>query len=178
MGPREERRGRSLRDERALTEGNIIDDKKSKNITGLSQYRFQQTANKSDNEDNYEYFESKYIVKTGGKDKSLTIHRRRGETSTGETSQAKKDNRSSSYNKTTTMVMLLNILKILLLFKQEIIYQELVLLLNILKRQQHMKIKEETKIIIEVLELDQLMNLKNIHKEMLKELVIQLKLKL
>ena len=75
--------------------------------------------------------------------------------------------------------MLLNILKILLLFKQEIIYQELVLLLNILKRQQHMKIKEETKIIIEVLELDQLMNLKNIHKEMLKEqLVIQLKHKL
>ena len=75
--------------------------------------------------------------------------------------------------------MLLNILKILLLFKQEIIYQELVLLLNILKRQQHMKIKEETKIIIEVLELDQLMNLKNIHKEMLKEqLDIQLKLKL
>ena len=108
MGPREERRGRSLRDERALTEGNIIDDKKSKNITGLSQYRFQQTANKSDNEDNYEYFESKYIVKTGGKDKSLTIHRRRGETSTGETSQAKKDNRSSSYNKTTTTIQARN----------------------------------------------------------------------
>jgi hypothetical protein len=108
MGPREERRGRTLRDERALTEGNIIDDKKSKNITGLSQYRFQQTTNKSDNEDNYEYFESKYIVKTGGKDKSLTIHRRRGETSTGETSQAKKDNRSSSYNKTTTTIQARN----------------------------------------------------------------------
>jgi hypothetical protein len=108
MGPREERRGRTLRDERALTEGNIIDDKKSKNITGLSQYRFQQTTNKSDNEDNYEYFESKYIVKTGGKDKSLTIHRRRGETSTGKTSQAKKDNRSSSYNKTTTTIQARN----------------------------------------------------------------------
>ena len=91
----------SYREERVLTEGDIKKDRKDK-ITGMSQYRFQQTTTRSDNGDNYEYFESKHIVETGRKSQPLTIHHRRGEIGGYETSEIKKDNRSSSYNKTMT----------------------------------------------------------------------------
>ena len=98
--PREERRSGSYREERLLTKG----DARKDNITGMSQYRFQQTPNKSFNGDNYEYFESKHVVKTGRLNQPLTIHRRRGEKGgydTSPISPIKKDNRSSSYNKSS-----------------------------------------------------------------------------
>ena len=91
------------KEERLLTEG----DARKDNITGMSQYRFQQTTNKSDNGDNYEYFESKHVLKTGRVNQPITIHHRRGEiggyetSKTSQISQIKKDNRSSSYNKTS-----------------------------------------------------------------------------
>ena len=94
------------KEERLLTEGNARKDRKD-NITGMSQYRFQQTTNKSDNGDNYEYFESKHVLKTGRVNQPITIHHRRGEiggyetSKTSQISQIKKDNRSSSYNKTS-----------------------------------------------------------------------------
>ena len=106
QGPKEERRSGSYREERFLTEGDARKERKD-NITGMSQYRFQQTTNKSDNGDNYEYFESKHVVKKGRVNQPITIHHRRGvkgdyETSkTFQISQIKKDNRSSSYNKTS-----------------------------------------------------------------------------
>ena len=94
------------KEERLLTEGNARKDRKD-NITGMSQYRFQQTTNKSDNGDNYEYFESKHVLKTGRVNQPITIHHRRGEiggyetSKTSQISQIKKDNRSSSYNKSS-----------------------------------------------------------------------------
>ena len=98
-GPIEERRSGSYREERLMTEGDAQKERKD-NITGMSQYRFQQTTNKSDNGDNYEYFESKHVVKTGRLNQPITIHHRRGEIGgyeTSQMSQMKQDNRSSSY---------------------------------------------------------------------------------
>ena len=90
------------REEKMLTEGNIQEEKKASNITGMSQYRFQQTTNRSDNGDNYEYFESKHVVKTGRVNQPITLHHRRGGKEGYETSPIKKDNRSTSINKIET----------------------------------------------------------------------------
>ena len=95
-GPK--RFGGLYREERALTE-----EKKrgGENITGMSQYRFQQTTSKSDRGDNYEYFESKHVIKSGRVNQPITIHHRRGgEEGRYNTPQIKSsENRSSSYNK-------------------------------------------------------------------------------
>ena len=93
--------GGSFREVRALTEEK---ERGEGNITGMSQYRFQQTTSKSergDRGDNYEYFESKHVLKSGRVNQQITIHRRRGgEDGRYSTPQIKgSDNRSSSYNK-------------------------------------------------------------------------------
>ena len=86
--------------EKMLTEGNVKEERKDNNITGMSQYRFQQTTNSSDNGHNFEYFESKHVVKKGNQ--PITIHRYRGDIGGYEDSGKKQDNRSSSYNKKIT----------------------------------------------------------------------------
>jgi hypothetical protein len=83
------------REEKTLTEENT-----KRNVIGVSQYRFQQTTSKADNGDNYEYFESKHVVKSGRVNQPITVHHRRGEK--GELSNSA--NRSSSYNKTSTQI--------------------------------------------------------------------------
>ena len=98
MGQREDRYPRR---EKMLTEGNVIEERKD-NIAGISQYRFQQTTSRSEDGDNYEYFESKHVVKTGRVYQPITIHRYRGEIGGNEISTTNKDNRSSSYNKKIT----------------------------------------------------------------------------
>ena len=86
--------------EKMLTEGNVKEEGKDNNITGMSQYRFQQTTSSSDNGHNFEYFESKNVVKKGNQ--PITIHRYRGDIGGYEDSGKKQDNRSSSYNKKIT----------------------------------------------------------------------------
>ena len=98
MGQREDRYPRR---EKMLTEGNVIEERKD-NIAGISQYRFQQTTSRSEDGENYEYFESKHVVKTGRVYQPITIHRYRGEIGGNEISTTNKDNRSSSYNKKIT----------------------------------------------------------------------------
>ena len=98
MGQREDRYPRR---EKMLTEGNVIEERKD-NIAGISQYRFQQTTSRSEDGDNYEYFESKHVVKKGRVYQPITIHRYRGEIGGNEISTTNKDNRSSSYNKKIT----------------------------------------------------------------------------
>ena len=98
MGQREDRYQRR---EKMLTEGNVIEERKD-NIAGISQYRFQQTTSRSEDGDNYEYFESKHVVKKGRVYQPITIHRYRGEIGGNEISTTNKDNRSSSYNKKIT----------------------------------------------------------------------------
>ena len=98
MGQREDKYPRR---EKMLTEGNVIEERKD-NIAGISQYRFQQTTSRSEDGDNYEYFESKHVVKTGRVYQPITIHRYRGEIGGNEISTTNKDNRSSSYNKKIT----------------------------------------------------------------------------
>ena len=98
MGQREDKYPRR---EKMLTEGNVIEERKD-NIAGISQYRFQQTTSKSEDGDNYEYFESKHVVKTGRVYQPITIHRYRGEIGGNEISTTNQDNRSSSYNKKIT----------------------------------------------------------------------------
>ena len=98
MGQREDRYPRR---EKMLTEGNVIEERKD-NIAGISQYRFQQTTSRSEDGDNYEYFESKHVVKTGRVYQPITIHRYRGEIGGNEISTTNQDNRSSSYNKKIT----------------------------------------------------------------------------
>ena len=98
MGQREDKYQRR---EKMLTEGNVIEKRKD-NIAGISQYRFQQTTSRSEDGDNYEYFESKHVVKTGRVYQPITIHRYRGEIGGNEISTTNKDNRSSSYNKKIT----------------------------------------------------------------------------
>ena len=85
-----------IKQDRALTE---VTPAKNANIQGISQIRFQQTTPKSDNGDNYEYFESKHVVKTGRVNRPITIHHRRGEIGGYTLSPAKTENRSSSYTK-------------------------------------------------------------------------------
>jgi len=96
MGQREDKYPRR---EKMLTEGN---EERKDNIAGISQYRFQQTTSKSEDGDNYEYFESKHVVKKGRVYQPITIHRYRGEIGGNEISTTNKDNRSSSYNKKIT----------------------------------------------------------------------------
>ena len=98
MGQREDRYPRR---EKMLTEGNVIEERKD-NIAGISQYRFQQTTSRSEDGDNYEYFESKHVVKKGRVYQPITIHRYRGEIGGNEISSINQDNRSSSYNKKIT----------------------------------------------------------------------------
>jgi len=98
MGQREDKYPRR---EKMLTEGNVIEERKD-NIAGISQYRFQQTTSRSEDGDNYEYFESKHVVKKGRVYQPITIHRYRGEIGGNEISTTSKDNRSSSYNKKIT----------------------------------------------------------------------------
>ena len=98
MGQREDRYPRR---EKMLTEGNVIEERKD-NIAGISQYRFQQTTSRSEDGDNYEYFESKHVVKKGRVYQPITIHCYRGEIGGNEISTTNKDNRSSSYNKKIT----------------------------------------------------------------------------
>ena len=98
MGQREDRYPRR---EKMLTEGNVIEERKD-NIAGISQYRFQQTTSRSEDGDNYEYFESKHVVKKGRVYQPITIHRYRGEIGGNEISTTNQDNRSSSYNKKIT----------------------------------------------------------------------------
>ena len=98
MGQREDRYPRR---EKMLTEGNVIEERKD-NIAGISQYRFQQTTSRSEDGDNYEYFESKHVVKKGRVYQPITIHRYRGEIGGNEISTINQDNRSSSYNKKIT----------------------------------------------------------------------------
>ena len=95
MGQREDKYPRR---EKMLTEGNVIEERKD-NIAGISQYRFQQTTSRSEDGDNYEYFESKHVVKKGRVYQPITIHRYRGEIGGNEISSINQDNRSSSYNK-------------------------------------------------------------------------------
>ena len=83
-----------IKQDRALTE---VTPAKNANIQGMSQIRFQQTT--TDNGDNYEYFESKHVVKTGRVNRPITIHHRRGEIGGYTLSPAKTENRSSSYTK-------------------------------------------------------------------------------
>ena len=85
-----------IKQDRALTE---VTPAKNANIQGMSQIRFQQTTTKSDNGDNYEYFESKHVVKTGRVNRPITIHHRRGQIGGYTLSPAKTENRSSSYTK-------------------------------------------------------------------------------
>ena len=85
-----------IKQDRALTE---VTPAKNANIQGMTQIRFQQTTTKSDNGDNYEYFESKHVVKTGRVNRPITIHHRRGEIGGYTLSPAKTENRSSSYTK-------------------------------------------------------------------------------
>ena len=104
LKPREDtypQRESSYLKEKMLTEGDIKKDRKDLNITGMSQYRFQQTTTKSDNGDNYEYFESKHVVKTGRRNQPITIHHRRGEKGGHDTYPVKKETRSSSYSNKT-----------------------------------------------------------------------------
>ena len=96
MGQREDKYPRR---EKMLTEGN---EERKDNIAGISQYRFQQTTSRSEDGDNYEYFESKHVVKKGRVYQPITIHRYRGEIGGNEISTTNKDNRSSSYNKKIT----------------------------------------------------------------------------
>jgi hypothetical protein len=96
IGQREDKYPRR---EKMLTEGN---EERKDNIAGISQYRFQQTTSRSEDGDNYEYFESKHVVKTGRVYQPITIHRYRGEIGGNEISTTNKDNRSSSYNKKIT----------------------------------------------------------------------------
>ena len=96
MGQREDKYPRR---EKMLTEGN---EERKDNIAGISQYRFQQTTSRSEDGDNYEYFESKHVVKTGRVYQPITIHRYRGEIGGNEISSINQDNRSSSYNKKIT----------------------------------------------------------------------------
>ena len=98
IGQREDKYPRR---EKMLTEGNVIEERKD-NIAGISQYRFQQTTSRSEDGDNYEYFESKHVVKKGRVYQPITIHRYRGEIGGNEISTTNKDNRSSSYNKKIT----------------------------------------------------------------------------
>jgi len=98
MGQREDKYPRR---EKMLTEGNVIEERKD-NIAGISQYRFQQTTSRSEDGDNYEYFESKHVVKKGRVYQPITIHRYRGEIGGNEISTINQDNRSSSYNKKIT----------------------------------------------------------------------------
>ncbi len=98
MGQREDKYPRR---EKMLTEGNVIEERKD-NIAGISQYRFQQTTSRSEDGDNYEYFESKHVVKKGRVYQPITIHRYRGEIGGNEISTTNQDNRSSSYNKKIT----------------------------------------------------------------------------
>ena len=98
MGQREDKYPRR---EKMLTEGNVIEERKD-NIAGISQYRFQQTTSRSEDGDNYEYFESKHVVKKGRVYQPITIHRYRGEIGGNEISSINQDNRSSSYNKKIT----------------------------------------------------------------------------
>ena len=85
-----------IKQDRALTE---VTPAKNANIQGMTQIRFQQTTTKSDNGDNYEYFESKHVVKTGRVNRPITIHHRRGQIGGYTLSPAKTENRSSSYTK-------------------------------------------------------------------------------
>jgi hypothetical protein len=86
--------------DRALTESNV----KDRNIKGVSQIRFQQTASRSENGDNYEYFESKHVLKEGRVNQPITVHHRRGGNGDNETQRSQSVNRSSSYNKTSSQI--------------------------------------------------------------------------
>ena len=92
------------REERTLTEENT-----KRNVIGVSQIRFQQTTSKSDNGDNYEYFESKHVVKSGRVNQPITVHHRRGGKGDGDNQLSQSANRSSSYNKTSTQIQNRNI---------------------------------------------------------------------
>jgi hypothetical protein len=102
-GPHHEPHG-FRREERTLTEENT-----KRNVIGVSQIRFQQTTSKSDNGDNYEYFESKHVVKSGRVNQPITVHHRRGGKGDGDNQLSQSVNRSSSYNKTSTQIQNRNI---------------------------------------------------------------------
>ena len=103
LGPHHEPHGLKT-EEKTLTEEN-----RKGNVIGVSQYRFQQTSNKSDNGDNYEYFESKHVVKSGRVNQPITVHHRRGGKEDTDNKLSNSVNRSSSYNKTSTQIQTRNV---------------------------------------------------------------------
>ena len=78
-------------------------------MIGVSQYRFQQTTSRSDNGDNYEYFESKHVVKSGRVNQPITVHHRRGKKGDTDNKLSNSIDRSYSYNKTSTQIQKRNI---------------------------------------------------------------------
>ena len=81
---------------------------RSPNISGVSQYRFQQTTSSTDGGDNYNYYESKNIVKKGRNNIPDTVHHRRGEEG-NEYDVPSSYGRSSSYTKTKTTQQVSNV---------------------------------------------------------------------
>ena len=78
-------------------------EKKSSNRGGPTQIKLQQTLHTSEGGDNYNYYESKNILKKGRR-LPITIHHRRGEFGayTDDIPERKHHNRSSSYTKSKT----------------------------------------------------------------------------
>jgi hypothetical protein len=111
-GPHQEPQGFKSEDpygkQRALTKENEKKNINGRNITGMSQYRFQQTTSKSNKGDNYEYFESKYVVKSGRVNQPITVHHRRGGKGDDDNQLSKSVNRSSSYNKPSSQIQTRN----------------------------------------------------------------------
>ena len=110
-GPHQEPQGFKREEygkQRALTTENEKRNINERNITGMSQYRFQQTTSKSNKGDNYEYFESKYVVKSGRVNQPITVHHRRGGKGDDDNQLSKSVNRSSSYNKPSSQIQTRN----------------------------------------------------------------------
>ena len=78
-----------------LTENNYTSP--SRKQDKRTQMKFQNNKGPSNGDDNYNYYESKHIIKHGRLNLPITIHHRRGE----EDNSSQKYQRNSSYNKTS-----------------------------------------------------------------------------
>ena len=85
-----------------------LDAGRSPNISGISQYRFQQTTSSTDDGDKYNYYESNNILKKGRKNIPANVHHRIEEEG-NEYNVSSSYGRSSSYTKTKTTQQVSNI---------------------------------------------------------------------
>ena len=85
-----------------------LDAGRSPNISGISQYRFQQTTSSTDDGDKYNYYESNNILKKGRKNIPANVHHRIEEEG-NEYNVPSSYGRSSSYTKTKTTQQVSNI---------------------------------------------------------------------